>query len=396
MITVTQLLTSLTIDEAKTSIYEVCDVLGVPTTGWRAGAVVRLVVTLVAICLVACSKIYVSIGRGGFRSTAVGSWLTLYAYDVAGIDRRAAVFAPGEITLTNVGGGVYNPAAYDTVFQNSTTGKTYWNTEAYSLGSGTVLVPTVATVPIAAIEAGSASTSGPATIDTIVTTMPSVTCSNAKSVVGIDEETDAELSPRVDESLDAISPNGPAGAYLAIAKTATRVADGSLVGVTRARVNENSPTSEVVVTLATATGAIAGTAGDPATALGACNLAIQTNVVPLGVVSVTVQSATSVAVPVTYSAWYYTSSGLASSEVQKLIEDALVAWFPKRPIAGDVIPPAMTGYVYQNMVEAVIKSAHADIFKVVCTQPSADLALAETEVPVLGTIAPTLIQPVAP
>lgn len=396
-VSIEDVITPVTLAQAKQSIYEVCEDLDLPTTAWKPTAVVRAIIWVVAAIIAGTSTVVSSIARMALRTYATGQYLTIHAKQWADIDRIEATFATGEVTLTNAGGGLFNVAAGDMTVQNSSTGKTYRNDSAFTLlPSGT------ATVAITATESGSASTSSAGQVDTIVTTMLGVTCSNAASVVGLDAESDDALKLREDQAIDAISPNGAAGAYAAVAIAATG-ANGDLIGVNRVRVNASSSTGEVTVTVATASGAVTGTAGNPATDLGAVNLAIQTTCVPLGIASCTVQSASAKTIAVTYTVWIYTTAGLTEAQVKTYAEAALTKYISTRPIAGDVIAPATTGYVYKNLLEATIKGMKSDllddataksisdqILKVTVSLPASDTALTATEVAVTGALTGTV------
>jgi len=393
MISLDDILTPVTIAEAKQSIYDVLDDLELPTTAWKPKAVVRAIIWVMAALIAALSVVIVLVGKAGFRQYATGDFLSLHAEQMVGISRVIATFAAGQLTLDNTaGGGLYNIVARGAIFQNSVTKKTYKNDSAFTLLPGGT-----ATIDITATEAGSDSSSGATAIDTIVTTMLGVTCSNAAALVGLNAEADDALRTREGEQLDALSPNGPAGAYAAIAKAAVDSA-GNLIGITRVRVTSSSSTGEVTVTLATASGAVTGTVGDVGTDLGAANYAIQTKCVPLGIASCTVQSASEVLIAATYEMWIYTDAGLDEAEAETYASAALDKFITTRPIAGDVIPPATTGSVDHNLLEAAIKGMRSDmisdddardisaeIVRVVVTVPAGDTALAATEVPVAGT-----------
>jgi len=373
------LITGMTVAESKAAIYDVLETLGVPTTGWRTGAVVRTIVALVAIIYSAATQVMALLARAGFRELAADDWLTLTADQVYGVDRIAATFATGTITLTNSGGGVYALAAGELVVSSSVSEKSYTNTAPIAIGA----LATV-TAAIQAVEAGSASSAAAGEIDTMVTALLGVTCTNAAALVGTDEETDAQLRLRCDNKLDALSPNGAAGAYAYVATTATR-ADGTAIGITRVRVSAPSAVGVVTVTVADADGDVA--AGD----VTLINTAIQNQVVPLGV-TVTTQSATELTIPVTYTLWIYTTAGLSSGEIATLVEDALRDWMATQPIGGNVI--GGTGRVYVHAIRSVIMGVSPYIINATVTAPAADVTIAATEVPVLGvvTVNPAMTQ----
>lgn len=402
-ISIDDLLTPVTLAEARQSILEVCEDLDLPTTAWKSKSVVRAIVWVMAALVAGISTVLVIVAKSGFRQYAAGDWLALHAEQMVGISKIDATFATGEVTLANAGGGLFNVAARDLVVQNSTTKKTYRNDDAFTLTpSGT------ATVAITAEEAGSASTSAASAIDTIVTSMPNVTVTNASAVVGLDAETDPALREREGYALDALSPNGPQGAYAYVALTATD-ADGAPIGVNRVRVSDDSATGEVDVIVASASGVVTGTVGDTSTDLGAVNYAIQTQCVPLGIASCTVASATAQTVNVTYELWLYTDAGLDETEAETYATAAGTAYLSSRPIAGDVIPPATTGYVYHNLLEAAIASmrsasltdeaaaAIADrVVAIEVTSPASDVSVSATSVPVAGTFTCTAVHLVTP
>lgn len=378
MISITDLITPMTVAESKAAIYDVLDTLGVPTTGWRSGSVVRTIVALNAVIYSAATQVMALLSRAGFRELASDDWLTLTADQVYGVERIAATFATGEVTLTNAGGGVYVLEAGDLVVSSSVTGKSYTNTAE-------VNVPALGTVDAAiqAVESGSASTAGVGEVDTMVTALLGVTCANAGALVGTDEETDAALRSRCDNKLDALSPNGAAGAYAYVATTATRT-DGTAIGVNRVRVSEPSSTGLVTVTVADPDGTVAG---EDVTTIGGL---IQSQVVPLGVTA-TVQSATAKAIAVTYELWIYTTAGLTNAEVESLVQDALVDWMSEQPIGGNVIPPA-GGKIFVHAIRSVIMSVSPYIINASVTVPAADVTLAATEVPILGAVTATVNQ----
>jgi hypothetical protein len=376
MFSLADLTTPVTKDQVLTSLYSGLNTVGVDTTSWKAGSPVRTLLTLTAIFLSAFSELMAAIAKSGFLELSSGQWLTLVARYVYGEERMTATFAAGEITLTNTGGGAYAGDAGDLVFSNPDTGKTYRNTEAYVLDPlGTT------TVGIVADEAGSDSTSGATTISELVTTLLGVTCSNAAAVVGQDEETDPLLRTRCYEKLGALSPNGPWDAYSYAARTATRQ-DGSAIGVTRVRVTRDGY-GNVNTYVATASGAVSGTEGDPTTDLGAVASAIDQNSVPLAVTS-NVASAAPVTVGVLYAIQMYNNSGLTETQVKDMIAARLATFMSTQPIGGN--RPAGTGYVYQDAIRTVIGATLPQIFHAVVALPAGDTVIAINEVPVLGTV----------
>lgn len=378
--TLDDLMTPMTLDEAKATVYAILEKLGVPTTGWRSGAVVRTIVFLVVILCVAFSVIVVALAKGIFRESATGKWLTLHSRDVYGVERQTETFGTGTVTLKNVAGGVYNPTAGDTIIQYTTTGKTYRNVSSYHLGSGTTIAPSTVTIDVVAIEAGSASNVEANAPMTLVTPMSGVSVLANTVILGLDEETNEALRARDDESLDALSPNGPEGAYLAFAKRATR-ADGTNVGIARAAVSDPSSTGEVTVTVATASGAVGSSDLDLVD--DRIHGVTGPGCVPLGVTA-TVVSAVARTIDITIDLYVYTTDGRTAAEIETAAETILASWVSTRDIGGDA-----GGKVYLSAIRSKAMSVSSHCYQAAMTLPAADVPIAANEVPTVGSVAVT-------
>ncbi len=375
--TLDELTEPLTVDEAKTAIYDALEAVGVDTTTWKPGAPTRTIIAGVAIVLAAFSRLQADIAKSGFLDTAAGDWLTLVAKYVYGVERDTGSFATGTVTLTNSGGGVYPVDPDDLVFLNSSSGKTYRNTAPFTVGAMSTL-----DVSVRADEIGSASNATATEIDTLVTTLIGVTVTNDAAILGNDAETDEALRTRCREKLGSLSPNGAKDAYAYFART-TKGADGESLGVTRVKA-VGTGTGLVEVYIATDSGEVTGDANDPETPLGAINAAIQLNVVPLAVTA-TVASATPKEIDVNYDVWLKDTVGYDEDEAEELINDALAEYFASVPIGGEVISPA-AGKVYKSAITAVIGGVFPDhVVRVDVDVPLADVAIDEDEAPVMGT-----------
>lgn len=371
------LITPLTRAEVQASIYQVLAAVGVNTTAWKPGGVVRTMIAGVSVVLSAQSQLQALSTRSGFLELSEGDWLTLVAHYVYGVDRIEATFAEGEVTLTNAGGGVYTLDPDDLVVANPTTGKTYRNTGAVSLGASSSL-----TIPVRATEDGSTSTSLPGTVTRLETTLLGVTVTNATAIVGRDAELDPDLRARCNEKLGALSPFGPWDAYAFAARNAMRP-DGTPVGVTRVRQLKDGA-GGVTTWIATASGTVTGDANDPDTDLGIVNEAIQRLAAPLAVTAV-VEGATPFVQAVTYEAWAYNTTGLTDAQLKTAIGLKLTAYFAAQPIGGNVIG-LDPGKVFRHLLIAAISSARPEIFRIDLTLPATDPELDINEVPVLGTV----------
>lgn len=380
------LTTPLTREEVQAKIYDVIGILGTRTTSWKPGAIARTIITAASAVLASFSKLTALIARSGFLELAEGRWLALVAWYVYGVEKEYATFADGEVTLTNSGGGIYDLDPGDLILANPDTGKQYRNTSPLTIGA----LATV-TIPIAAIEAGSASSSAPGAIVELVTPLLGVACTNALAVVGRDDETDPALRARCSEKLGALSPFGPWDAYSYAARNAVR-GDASPIGVTRIRTTKDGY-GNVVTYVATASGAVTGVADDLTTDLGCVDDAIQRKAAPLAVTA-TVVSATPVPIDVSYRLWMYNTSGLTLAQIETAIALKLATFLAGQPVGGNVISGG-PGTVYLDAMRTAI-AALPQVFHVEIVTPAADVLLSDADVPVLGTVTPVAITQVAP
>lgn len=387
--TLAALTTPLTRDEVRAKIYDVIGLVGTRTTSWKPGSVVRTMITASSIVLAAFSELQALVARSGFLELAEDRWLALVAWHVYGVEKQGATFATGEVTLTNAGGGIYQLDPGDLIVSNPDTGKTYRNVGSLNLAA----LATMSGVLVEAIEAGAASSSAPGTVVELVTPLLGVSVTNPIAIVGRDPEEDPALRARCSEKLGSLSPMGPWDAYAYAARTATR-ADGSVIGVTRVRVAKGTGNGILSIYVATPTGGVTGTAGNPNTDLGVIDEAIQQRAAPLAVTA-NVQSTQSVAIDVSYRLWLYNTSGLTTDEIEDAIAERLVAFMSAQPIGGNVAG-AGPGKLYLDALRTAIGSAVPQIFHVTLTEPSADVQLAISAVPVLGSVTATAIAQIPP
>lgn len=380
--------------DVQASIYRVLGTLGVNTTSWASGAVVRTMVVAVSAMLSAFSSLQAQIASSGFLDLAEGDWLTLVARYVYGVERLEATFAAGFVTLVNAGGGIYNVDPGDLIVATTVTGdpksgKTYRNDAAFTLGAGQTI-----TVAITAVEAGADSTTGAATITVLTTALLNVTCSNAASLVGLDAEKDPALRLRCSEKLGALSPMGPWDAYAYAARNAHR-STGEPCGITRTRTLKDG-FGNVTLVVASASGTVTGTIGNLATDLGAVDEAIQQLSAPLAVTAHT-ESAAAVNQAVTYELWAYNTSGQSSAQIQQSVSDVLTSFTERQPIGGNTLAPGdTTGYVWLDAIKAAISGVLPQVFHVVVTVPGGDVALTLTQVMTLGTVTGVVHQVASP
>lgn len=362
----------ITRDEANSFLLQALSMLGISTTAWGPGDVVKEQMVSASAMFAALSEFQADIVQALFVDSApAGPWLNIVARYVYGVDPIQATFATGDVVLTNTGGGLFDVATGDLVVRNSITGKAYRNVAAFSLGSNEV-----ATVAVMAQEAGAASNANAGAITSFVTTLNRVTVTNPTALIGVDDEAPAALRARCKEKLGALSPLGPWDAYSYAARNA-KLSTGETAGITRTRVTRDGY-GNVFVTVATASGEVAGSVDDLATPLGAVDDSIQHRAAPLAVTAHTL-SATPVAVTVAYHAYLYNTTGRSADQVKQAVAAALATYFTTLPIGGTRVGDA-DGAIYVEGIRAVIHNALPEIYYVQLSQPAADVVLTSSQV----------------
>lgn len=375
---------SLPIDElvnpisAKEVERVLCDTakgLGLPVTAWQEGSVALTMIRLVALVVSGALGIFYLLARAGFLDWAEGVWLTLLARYGYGVERRTATYAATETyTLVNAGGGLYDVGIGDLTLLNPATKKQYKNVAAFVLNPLSTL-----DAALEAVEPGSGSSAAAATITSFVTPLAGVTGSNPDTLVGLDEELDADLRQRCRDKLGSLSPDGPAQAYAFAARTASLVGD---VVVTRVKVETETSTGTVTVTLAGPAGALSG--GD----VTLVDTGLRRWALPEGITLVT-QSATNHPLAVTSEVWVYTAANLTSPEIEVLVAAALTAYIPTVRIGGDEATPG-DGKVWRDTAREKIGAAVTGCFHVLVSVPAADVDLTAYEVATLGVVTTTV------
>jgi hypothetical protein len=374
-------LASLILQETKDAIYAgalaVAAAVGLPVTSWQAGDPTRTLLHVEAEKLSVLEAIVANFIASGFLDYATGVWLEILAKQVFNVDVPAATYASTNVVLSNGGGGYYPIDVGSLTLKSSISGKTFHNITGGILASGPA---TSLTLTFVADEAGSASSAGVGEINTFVTALLGVTCSNAVAALGIDKQDEATTRLQCRNKLGSLSPNGPRDAYSFVALNSALT---GTTGITRSRVYGLSTTGKVTQYLAGPAGAISGT--DLALVIAA----ILKWATPF-CFTPSLFSASNLSVPVTYTVWIYKSCNKTAAQVQADIQTALLAMLAAQPIGGDVIPPATTGILAASLIESTIKASNPKIFKCVVALPSGDISLTNGQVAALGAITATV------
>lgn len=372
------LIKPLTEEQVLETYLSALETLDLKPRSWRAGGIARSILRVCARTTATFTTVMAAFIRMGFLETAEGVWLTRVAKYIYGVDRKPATFATGKVTLTNAG-GVHGPfVPYQARVKNTTTGKVYAITEAFTLNSNQSV-----TLAIQAVEVGAASSSGAGTITGLETAMIGVTLSNAEPVNGSDEEKDPDLRQRCTDKLAALSVRGARGAYRYAVLSAQRP-DGSYVDINRVTISPSSSNGTVTITCASPSGP------PVASDLDYVRDSVEKWARPDSVTAV-VQGATSVVVAKTIDVWATKTDGLTAADLAALVQAALAPITRDYPIGGIAKPPDTQGYLYSDYLAGVVKSAHASTFDV--DGFGGDTAIGATEVVTLNvTVTPRFVE----
>jgi uncharacterized phage protein gp47/JayE len=370
----TELVVRVPVETLFSQSLQVAADLGMPETAWQAISIGREVMYINSQLAANFSVVMQEgVAAGGFLTYASGKWLTLCAYETFDTERIDASSATGVIGLENTTDTAYLFGVGAVRVLNETNGKTYSNQDA-----GTVpAFGTIETIAFVADEPGTGSDLVSTDTLKLVTTVPGVTPYFVENLIGRNEETDPELRSRARSANAKASPNGPSDAYDYYAKTTDRP-DGSSVGVTRTNVVEGNGT--VTVWCADPDGAL--TSEDR----GYVFANINANVVPTGFTVIVPQpSCTEKAIALAFTLTPNPESSTPKVQSEAAAEAAIAAYFSSIPVGGDKAQ-SFRG-VYVQTLETLVRNATGDaVLNAIATLPAADVALVNSEVPVISSI----------
>ncbi len=257
MLTLDQLTTPITEDEALETSLTILSQLGFQATSWQSGGIQRTLLSLFCKTWAQLSTIINAIANGGFASTSSGAWLTLVAKYVFNLTRQEAQSTIGQILLTNSGGGTNTFAAGDIIVADQPNGTASANTYTCTAG-GTLGPHSSLSVEFKANVAGAAGNIAPGTtlylwtpISNVAATNPALvpTSNTWVTTPGADAESDQRLALRCTGAWPMRTYSNTNGAYIGWALTA-------LPALTRAQMVFAPGNFTVQLVGATALGAI--------------------------------------------------------------------------------------------------------------------------------------------
>lgn len=339
-LTLSDVLTSATVDEWETEILNWATSLGLTATSWQPGGVARTIIAVVANALAAADEVTTGIAAGGYLDTAAAvtpeygpGWLDLVAQYVFGLTRTPATQGTSTCVLNNTGAPI-GPIPAGAYHLQAASGHTYTNSAAITIAFGATTIALVCDQVGVSDAAATALT--PITVYagvSVNTTPPNAGLITA--AIGSPGETNAALISRCRDKLGALAPKlGNASSYRYFALTTTEP-NYPLLGspITRVQVNADAYTGIVFVYLANASGAPA--AGD----VTAMQTYLDQYATPD---SATMECAAATPTPVTMQLIAYCPASY-SSQVAADVSAAYSAYIASLDIGGEPLEGAFAG-----------------------------------------------------
>jgi phage-related baseplate assembly protein len=358
-LTLEQVRTIITRDEALDELITVLQSLGFNTTAWQTGGVRLTLLTGCAEVWAQMSTVASALSYFHFNDDATSTSLTALSSSHYDNTRVAATRTVGDVDL--IGAAVGPPhvvAIGDLVVADNINGYTYRN-----ITGGVVPASGTLTLSWQAEVAGEDRNVADSTIDILQTPLAGVTCNNPgpswRTTDAVDEETDAVLRLRNSTRWSTLSYATSAGAYEQFALAADST-------VARVFVYDTVASTGVLsVFIASSSGALG--AGVVTTVQTAIDLQK-----PL-TADVTVISVTEVAQ--NFTAEIFVTASLNNAAKQAEIEAALDTYINGLPIGGTVLPAgAPQGYMLFSEVNEAISSI-TGVENITWTTPTADVAI---------------------
>lgn len=260
-LTLSDVLTSATVDEWETEILNWATSLGLTATSWQPGGVARTIIAVMANALAAADEVTTGIAAGGYLDTAATvtpeygpGWLDLVAQYVFGLTRTPATQGTSTCQLINSGAPI-GPIPAGAYHLQAASGHTYTNIAAITIAGGGASTTIALVCDQVGVSDAAATALTPITVYAGVTSGGLIT-----AAIGSPGETNAALISRCRDKLGALAPKlGNASSYRYFALTTTESGYPlPTAPITRVRVAADTFTGAVTVVLANASGAPTG------------------------------------------------------------------------------------------------------------------------------------------
>ena len=370
LLTVTQLRTPVTNDQATQTLIDLLAQLGFPSTSWQEGSIQRTFLEMMAYVYALMTTLVASLVTFCFNELAEAEALTLFSASHYDNTRIAALKTQGLATLTGgaTGSFPYTVNIGDLVISDGTT--TFRN-----ITGGTLAVSSTLLLSWEAETAGSAGNVADNTITTMVTPLAGVTVNNPDpgtgtwvSRLGQDLETNVALRSRNRTKWAALPIETPADGYVYIAQSA--------VANCRVEVDDSNPGGAGTV--------YAYIAADDGVATGPEVTAIQ-NALDARIMGgvATAYGAAAQVQNFTFTV-YYDADGVAA-DVKTAVDAAIAAVINAADVGGNDYSPGPSAVIrIQTAIEAV-----EYVPTVVMTTPAADIPVVAHKVVTVGSLPST-------
>lgn len=371
LLTVSQLIKTVTRDEALDTLIELLQGFGFESTSWQSGSIQRSLVEMAAEVWSEVSGTVAFIARGGFNQLASGEALTQFSDSAYDNQRIAASATQGEMVLTeNDGGGPYIIAVGEVVAVDSTTSQTYRN------DTGGTINPSPApglTLNFSAEVGGTDGNIPPLSDLSLQSTIAGVEITNPAigttgtwiTAYGIDEESDATLRQRNRSKWPSQSQARPEDALVFLALEAVD-ANGGPVGITKVFVDSSNPNGEGSVDIYVANDETTATAQQ----VSDVNVYMQARRSTSSVLRTFAAPTVNQSVEGTA----YFTAGSDESVVGAAVQEAVAALIIALDIEGAQYAPFSTGLALNELRGAIVNVTN--VLNVTLTVPAADVSMA--------------------
>ena len=377
-LTLEQLRTVITRDQALQVIIDELEALGFNGTSWQSGSVQLTVLTGVAEVWRQVSLMVNAVSEMAFNATSAATALTTFSDSQYDNQRITSIATEGLIKLT--GGAVGPPYVVnigDLTAIDNVNGYTYRN-----ITGDTIPVSGPVSLTFQAETPGAQGNVANNTIDELTTPLVGVTIDNPDpgpgtwiTTLGIDVEADETLRTRNTSKWASLSYAAPAEAYVFFALTA----DSDVIRVT---VDDTNPRGAGTIDVY-----IARAAG---VAVGADVTTVQAFFDGRRPVTADPEAIAATAQSQALTATIHVTTALHDGAKEAEIEAAGTAYINSLDISGEVLPSGTQGYmIFSELIQAV--SDVVGVRRVNFTTPAADVAITAYSVMTTGAITFTYI-----
>lgn len=375
-LTVRQLITPVTKDQALAWYIAELAALGFSSTSWQSGSVQRTIFEVISKKDAAYTETIATLAEAGFNETSSGGWLTLLSASHYQNERNAEKKTEGLCKLTaSAVAGPYTISVGQLVAADTVNGYTYRNIVGGVLPMGGTLDLT-----FQAETGGAARDVAPNTITVLQTPLAGVTINNPIpsgettwiTQNGADVESDTALRERNRSKWATLSVARPALAYEYFAREAN-------AAVTRAKADDQNPRGPgtIDVYIAGASGELSSVVVDEVQAYFDGDI----DGISRAALGADLLVASALRRDVTLAATIYILAAYNTTATQQSILAALEDYFESVPIGGTKLTAGGTGYVmFGELFKAILTVT--GVRNVAFTSPLGDTALAKNEVPV--------------